>query len=405
MIYPPQPGVYWFLNRHKKVIYVGKAKNLRQRLKSYTLINQSSPKTQLMLRERKAVKFKITGSEFEALLLEAELIKTYQPKFNILLKDDKSRLYLTFTKELYPKILFTRRRGDFGPYPSALKTRYVLKTLRKIFPFCDKPCSSKPCFYFHLQLCPGACCGKISALDYQRQLKHLQLFLQGKKSKLIRSLKTNLRRAIATGSFEQAAVWRDQIRSLSEFTAQKSLPETELPVLSQDKINERVIALRRILRQYFSLPAEYPLTRIEAYDISNLQGTSATGAMAVFINGEKSPGDYRHFKIKSCLSPDDPKMLAEVISRRVNHSEWGIPNLILIDGGKIQVKACRQVILWDIPVIGLIKNPDRLVLQGSTLKLNFNQPGFKLLQALRDEAHRFSRRLHFALRSRSMSLA
>lgn len=411
MSYPNQPGVYWFLNSQGKVIYVGKAKNLNNRLKSYALINQSSPKTVAMLQERRKTKFKLTASEFEALLLEAELIKTYQPRFNILLKDDCSRLYLTFTKEAFPRILLSRKNGDFGPYPSSRQLTQILKILRPIFPYCDHPAGSEPagkaCFYYHLQLCPGACVGKISAAAYQQNINNLKLILKNKKTVLIRRLKLQLKLAVSKKEFELAAVYRDQINHLKNLSQAKLKPSSVLPILTQDIFHEQIIHLRRLLKKFFSLPSGYPLTRIEAYDISSLQGSNPTGSMIVFINGQPAADQYRHFKIKSLTPPNDLQMLKEVLTRRVQHQEWKIPNLILIDGGVNQVKAAVSVVPWNIPIIGLAKHPDRLIclqhLQGTSLQvikypLPDHDPGTFLLQHLRDESHRFARRLHHHLR-------
>lgn len=395
MIFPKQPGVYWFLNQNQQVIYVGKAKNLRDRLNSYRRLTDQSPKTLELLKQRHSIKFLITASEFEALILEAKLIQAYQPHYNILLKNKQSPLYLTFTHARYPQILKTRGQGDYGPYPSSVKLNYILKILRKIFLFCDHPDTGKPCFYYHLKLCSGACCGKISSGEYRRTLTHLKLFLAGKTKALIKHLTKQQKLASKSLRYEQAAIYHHQIEILQGLKLLDTQVETELPQLTEDKIFEQIIALQRLLK------TSLPLERIEAYDISNLSGKNPTGSMVVFINGQKSVSAYRYFKIKSGDTPNDLKMLAEVLQRRVHHPEWGIPNLILIDGGKNQVKAVEKIIPWNIPVIGLAKHPDRIILQESILKADPSNPGLHLLQALRDEAHRFCRKLHHHWRLQS----
>lgn len=392
MKYPKYPGVYWFLDKTKQVLYVGKAKNLNNRLKSYKRLNDQSPKTLQLIKVTKSTKFLVTDSEFEALILEAKLIQAYQPRYNILLKNKQSPLYLTFTHDVYPRILKTRGQGDYGPYPSVAKLSYILKILRKIFLYCDHPDTNKPCFYYHLKLCSGACCQKISPVDYRRSLTHLKLFLSGKTKALIRRLQKQQKKAAKTLDFEEAAVYHRQILAIASLKSLDSHVETELPQLTEDKTYEQIIALQRLLK------TNLPLDRIEAYDISNLQGKNPTGSMVVFINGQKSPADYRYFKIKSLDTPNDLKMLAEVLQRRVNHPEWGIPNLILIDGGKNQVKIAQKIIPWNIPIIGLAKHPDRVILRGLSLQADPANPGLHLLQALRDEAHRFARKLHLKLR-------
>src|SRR3989338_10454821 len=165
-VLPKQPGVYWFLT-NKIVIYVGKAKNLKQRLNSYRQLARLDPKTKLMLDTADQVKFKALDSEIEAILTEASLIKLYQPRFNLILKYDKSPVYLLITKEVYPCVLTTRQKGTFGPFSSARTLRLILERLRHIFPYCDNPEADRACFYYHLRLCPGACLKLISPADYR----------------------------------------------------------------------------------------------------------------------------------------------------------------------------------------------------------------------------------------------
>ena len=172
---PATPGVYWFM-QSGKVIYVGKAKNLKNRLNSYCQLARLDPKTKLMLQTADRLKFKTLTSEIEAILTESQLIKLYQPRFNLILKDDKSPVYLTITKEAYPRILITRQTGTFGPFSSSRTLRQILERLRHIFPFCNASPAQKmhhqACFYFHLNLCPGACTGIITPKDYQKIFIH-----------------------------------------------------------------------------------------------------------------------------------------------------------------------------------------------------------------------------------------
>lgn len=392
MIYPRQPGVYWFLNSRGQVLYVGKAKNLNNRLKSYKRLNDQAPKTLELIKQTKTTKYLSVNSEFEALLLEAELIHTYQPQFNILLKNKQSKIYITFTQEDYPRILKTRGSGDYGPYASVNQLNYILKILRRIFRYCDQPKKNKACFYYHLNLCSGACCKKISRIDYRHSIKLLKLLLAGKTKTLIKQLTQQQKLAIKTLNFELAAVFRDQIKAILNLKSLDTHLETQLPQLTEDKHYEQIISLKRLLK------TNLPLQRIEAYDISNLQGKTPTGSMVVFIEGEPRSDLYRHFKIKSLNTPNDLLMLQEMLTRRINHPDWGIPDLILIDGGKNQVKIAEKIILWDIPIIGLAKNPDRIIMRGQTSQVNASEPGFLLLQHLRNEAHRFARRLHHHLR-------
>jgi len=402
MIYPKQPGVYWFLNSKGQVIYVGKAKNLNSRLKSYQFLTEKSPKTIQLIKERKKTKWLTVNSEFEALILEANLIRAYQPQYNILLKNTQQKIYLSFTHEPYPRILKTRGKGDYGPFPSIKKLNFILRILRRIFPFCDQPNSGKPCFYYHLKLCPGVCFNKLTPFEYAKTIRHLKILLKGKTKKLIKTLIKEQKQSVQALNFEQAGIYHHQILALQNLNQYDSGFDYQLPQLTEDKINEQLISLRFILKTNLKLPENYPLTRIEAYDVSNLQGKNPIGSMIVFIQGEKSSSDYRYFKIKSLNTPNDLKMLSEMLQRRIKHLEWGIPNLILIDGGRNQVKVARKIIPWNIPIIGLAKNPDRLVINQKTLTLNSNQPALHLLQQLRNEAHRFSRQQHLRLRTKTL---
>ena len=414
-------GVYYFLNLKKQVLYVGKAKNLKNRLSSYRLIKDSNSKTFKLLKKSTHFKTIITDSELEALILEAELIKTYQPPYNVSLKNDTSPLYIVFTKEDYPRVLLVRKskfdpisQNYFGPFPSATKARQVLKILRPIFPFCNatpiQKKAKKACFYYHLHLCPGACNQTISKKDYLTNLNHLKLLLKSKKSRLIKTLKTKLIKTSKLQKFEQANVYKDQIVSLKSFNRFKLSPDKTLPSLTEDKAHEKILHLRRLLKRFISLPNNYPLKRIEAYDISNLEGKQATGSMVVFINGQPAPDQYRIFKIKSLDTPNDLAMLKEVLVRRSKHKEWGIPNLILIDGGKNQLKVSLSSCCWNIPVVSLAKNPERLLLpnlQGVSLQvashlLSSNDPASQLLIHLRDESHRFAKNLHTRLKTKSL---
>ena len=441
-MYPQKPGVYWFLNSKGKVIYVGKAKNLKNRILSYRYITSKDSKTKKMLSIAKSVKYKTAESELEALLIEAELIKLYQPHYNLRLTDDKSPLYIYITSTSIPHVKVGRKEqleqfnikktNQFGPYPSGLKSKQVLKFIRRIFPFCNATETQikqkKACFYSHLNLCPGACTGQITKRDYQKNITNLKAFLKGQKKHILRQLKTDLKLASKTDQFEKAIVLRDRITMIENLTNSYKQPELNLPTLEQDELDHKLKALTRILRLHTSLPNNYQLKRIEAYDVSNLEGQKPTASMVVFINGKPEVSEYRMFGIKTLESPNDPGMLREALSRRVEHSDWAMPNLILIDGGITQLKAALSVVPWNIPVVSIAKSPDRLILPTRTLlagsktkapplksssvkptrtllagmftklELKQNQPATKLLQHLRDESHRFARNYHLKLR-------
>ncbi|MBP7740658.1 GIY-YIG nuclease family protein [Candidatus Woesebacteria bacterium] len=433
---PLSPGVYWFLDKNGQVLYVGKAKILKNRLRSYTNFTQLSNRIKLMTSTAIEVKHKVLESELEALLTEAELIRTYQPQFNILLKDDKSPLYIKITDEQFPKVIRLRKKQIvhntdkknskgiiLGPFSSAFKTQEVLKIARKIFPWCNKgENQNTPCFYYHLDLCPGSCIGKISQENYNENIKQLILFLKGEKQLVSKNLKKKMNELAVEEKFEEAGVIRDQLEMI-EFVTKKShrlKPELTSPGLKNKISEDGIIYLQKILSEYLALPKQLPLDRIEGFDVSNTQGTNPAVSMVVFTNGESDKSQYRLFNIRSINTPNDFKMMKEAIIRRQNHEEWGIPNLVIIDGGKGQVRSTLQDWKWKTPVIGIAKHPDRLVIpiinwskwdsQNNSLKnleyhivkLDPDHPSLKLIQQIRDESHRFSQFQHKRRRLKGM---
>jgi excinuclease ABC subunit C len=422
--YPIEPGVYWFLSSEKEVLYVGKAKVLRNRISSYTRIKNVYGKTRQLVLDAKKVRFKTTESELDALLLEAELIRTHQPKYNVRLKDDKSPLYIYLTNEQFPKVKTGRlnqmpsnvlARDLFGPYQSAFRSKQLLRMVRHIFPFCNAPNYQRKfgraCFYFHLGLCPGVCTGMINSREYKAILRQLKLFLRGKRKKIISELTKQMTEASTSKNFEQAAVFRDKIKLIREPKIKLTRWEHDLPVLTQDLVVERLASLRAILRRYGSIPSKYPLNRIEAYDISNTSGTYATGSMVVFINGKPDTDEYRQFRIKTLNEPNDPGMMRETLKRRVGRDDWKLPDLIIIDGGKTQLNAALSQISWSIPVVSIAKNPDRLFIPLANKKeikiveLTPQLPASKLVTQLRDESHRFAKKYHKKLREKALTKA
>ena len=387
---PRRPGVYWYL-KGRQVIYVGKAKNLKNRLASYKRQAEFDPKTRLLLDTATKFKFKALDSEVEAIITEAQLIKLYQPRFNLILKDDKSPVYLLITKEAYPRILTTHQTGTFGPFSSARTLRLILERLRHIFPYCDNPEADRACFYYHLRLCPGACLKLISPADYRLHITNIRLFFQNKKKRLLLNLKKEMIAAAKNQNYTQAQASKNQLDALAYFWQARLIP-AELPRLSDNQVMFE-------LQQLFG----FPVNRIETYDISNLSGTNPTGAMVVAVNGKINQTQYRLFNIRPDLI-GDPAMMAEMVKRRFQHQEWDRPDLIVVDGGKTQINAVKKAI--NIPprggilVIGLAKNPDRLI--GINKPLDLNTAAGRLLVQLRDEAHRFGRKQHLRLRSKSL---
>lgn len=376
--------------------------------------------------------YQILPSEIEALLVEAQLIKIYQPPYNTLLKDDKSPLYILLTKEEFPRVLVVRKRnlvlkkyqGEFfGPFPSAYQVKQLLKLLRPIMPWCNAKRQKKMrrCFEHHLGLCPGVCTGEISSSDYQKNLGHLSNFLQGKTALVLKKLNQEMKTASERESYELAAVYRDQIKMIKELTSDGYHLKNDLylPNLNQEKNYQAQVLLRGYLSTYFSLPSTYMFERIEGYDVSNTMGKQAVVSQVVFIDGAADNQQYRLYNIKGLDTPNDFAMLKQALFRRLRHPDWPLPNLFLIDGGKGQVRsalmALRAHALEDIPIIGLAKDPDRIIIPHNItpngnkltidwqiLKLTNSDPALQLLQQVRDEAHRFGKKAHLKRRQKQL---
>lgn len=387
---PHKPGVYLFKDKSGQVIYVGKAIDLYHRVSSYF----SASKTSGWYEEIKSFETIIVESELEALILEANLIKKNLPKFNIRLTDDKDYLYIKITKEIFPKIV-TARKHDldyslkyFGPFPSSRTVRETLKALRKVFPWCSG--GKRACFYYHLGLCPGACIGEITQKDYRKIIDRFIRFLEGKKEELTKELTLEMNQFAKKEQFEDASKIKKILAGIVYLTqTQRTSLYLENPNLLEE---EKRLALQE-LKKILSL-SKIP-ERIEGYDISNIQGKEATGSMVVLTNGEIDKSQYRKFKISISGRPNDVAMMKEMISRRLQHAEWLMPDLIIVDGGRGQARSINL----KMPVFGLAKRMEWLYSpKDQIIKLPKTSPALKLLQKLRDEAHRFAisyhRKLH-----------
>jgi excinuclease ABC subunit C len=426
---PLEPGVYWFLDENGKVLYVGKAKQLKRRVTSYTYTKKLSNRIHQMVTTAKEVKFKVLESELEALLVEAELIRTYLPQFNVALKDDKSALYIHITKEEFPRVEMVRKKEIIsyhlpgtviGPFPSAYKVREVLQIARNIFCWCNQPTLAqksavkKPCFYYHLNLCSGACVGQVSKEEYNENIDALVLFLRGKTKEVLDDIKQAMFEYSEKEEYEKAAMARNQITIIKEVTSKRYRLKPELissVSLSTNEVEDQLIYLRKLLHTYQAVPASYKLERIETYDVSNIGGQQAAVAMVTTVAGEMTPSEYRLFNIRTLNTPNDYQMMKEALLRRQNHAEWGKPSLVVIDGGKGQLRAALSVWQWQCPVISIAKDPDRIIiphvhwttkldqdasklenLQYHIIKLPETHPALRLVQKGRDEAHRFSKK-------------
>ena len=521
---PTSPGCYIHKDKNGTIIYVGKAKNLRNRVRSY-FRGSHDTKTEALVSEIVDFEFIVTESNIEALLLEINLIKENKPKYNIMLKDDKSYPFIKITNERYPRLIITRQvKKDgglyFGPYPDVGAANEIKRLLDRIFPFrkCTNP-PSKVCFYYHIGQCMAHTICKKDEAYFKSMAQEVSDFLKGQDDKIIDDLKGKMAKAAQSMEFERAAEYRDLIQAIGTlrtkqrvmakdlqnrdvfgyyvdkgwmcvqvfFVRQGKLIERDVNLfpyyndpdedfltyvgqfyqekshlvpnevlIPQDIDEEAVKALvdtkifkpqrgekkqlvnlaiknaRVSLEQKFNLLEksvektqgaienlgrllQIPTpVRIESFDNSNIMGTSPVSAMVVFVNGKPSKKDYRKYKIKTVVGPDDYASMREVIRRRygrVQRDSLTPPDLIVIDGGQGQVNIAKQVIQeelgLDIPIAGLQKNDKHQtheLLFGDPLEvveLSRNSQEFFLLQRIQDEVHRFAITFHRQLRSKN----
>lgn len=407
---PKEPGVYFHKDANGKIIYIGKAANLKNRVGSYFQQSRHRDfKTKILVGEIAMTDWVTVDSEVEALFLESEFIKRYKPKYNIDLRDDKHFLYIKIPmKDDWPVITFVRRPLDdkaeyFGPYTSSDAVRKALRHLRKVFPYVTHPVDPMPkraCLQYHLGLCPGPEAGAVSSADYKRSLRRLMMYFKGEKTKLMAQLEKEMVRASKQKDYELAAKRRDQLRNLQSLGKQMIFGDKETFDLSMD---QALVGLADRLNMK-GLPR-----RIEAYDISHLQGTDNVASMVVFQDGVPHKEEYRRFKM-NLKGNDDFAHMREVIRRRFsgkNWEKWPKPDLLLIDGGKGQLSAALGVMNEfgiEIPTIGLAKKEEEIIrlVEGSyeIIRLPHTSHVLKLLQRVRDEAHRFAVTYHGILRSK-----
>ena len=433
---PNLPGVYYFYNSSGEILYIGKATNLKSRVKSYF----QKPGTRLieqMIFEVVEIKTKITSSALEAFFLESTEIRKYQPKYNILSKDDKTKLVVFITNEAVPRIILAREKDlidnsnlkpeisksqlkiknkesdgasssvfftapkvmapsseqapryspscnkllkgiYFGPFASSGELKIALKLLRKIFPYCDQPFAGKPCFYSYIGLCPGVCNGKISVAEYKKVFRKIKFFLQGKVAELKKQIEIDMKSFAKAQKFEEAEICKKQLFALTH------IQDIAL-TFSCDRI--------KISNSDFV---------VEAFDISNLGGQFAVGSRAVFINGQRAQEHYRKFKIKNlCLNLParradknigDLKMMEEMLGRRKKHTEWIKPNLIVIDGGKAHLNLAQKIFGKEIPIVAIAKGPRRN--KNEFLGQKVSKEIQRIAIYCRDEAHRFAIKYH-----------
>jgi excinuclease ABC subunit C len=417
---PDVTGVYLFRDKKQKILYIGKATSLSDRVRSYfasDIAQTRSSAIAQMAESAHTLTWQETGSVLEALILEANLIKQHQPPYNIREKDNKSFNYLVVTKEDFPRVLIIRGRelfqdwkdADikklFGPFPEGSSLKEALKIVRKIFPYRDSKCipcpdqlksavkagplqvrkdpaftvsSCRPCFNRQIGLCPGVCTGELDKEQYAMQVTHITELFSGNFKGLKRQLAREMKSASSEERFEDAQVLNKQIHAL-EHVRDVSLIKNEHRVSTGGGV------------------------RIEAYDTAHTGGAETVAVMTVVSNGELVKDAYRKFKIQTATN-DDVAALKEVLSRRLGHAEWPLPRVFVVDGGIVQLKTALRVLKTAgivIPVVGVVKNaahkPERLI--GDQQAIKAYERDILLANA---EAHRFAITWHRKRRSKAM---
>lgn len=522
---PTRPGAYIYKDKDGRVLYVGKAKSLRTRVRSYFRLNANlDPAKRQMLPQIDKIETIVCDSENEALVLEANLIRRYQPSYNVVLRDDKFYLFIKITREEWPRVYPTRRINKkenaryFGPYSSAAAVRQTLKLLRRIFPYRGEKDSPRDRIFPHSLFAAATDGWQKDPAQYRQNIENIINFLKGDRVAVMGRLKAGMAEAAAAQAYERAALYRNQFQAIQRLEGYQKvmLPRGEsfdavsvategsrsagniFQVRQGKLLNKHIFLLKhrtgtspeeilnQFLLQYYSEAQDIPkivllprplanasdisslmaqsvreqpvfavpqrglkkqlvdmgtlnakqllaseeaafaqdarlaearrelaeavnlsgrsLHRIETYDISNIQGAFASGSMVVFIDGKPARGQYRKFRIKQENRPNDYKMLAEVLTRRLSHSDWPRPNLIIVDGGKGQLSAAQKVLAElkiEVPLGALAKQQEELFLPGrpEAVTLPYDSDALYLLQRMRDEAHRFTITYHRLLRS------
>lgn len=401
---PDSPGVYKFKDAAGVIIYIGKAKSLKKRVQSY-FTRFLDAKTQALVARIADIEYTCVSTESQAQILEASLIKEKQPQYNIDLKDDKTFPWIRITNEKIPLVSICRNkkasRGKhdtamyFGPYTNVKLLRQAFKVMRRIFGF--RSCRilpKRPCLYYRLKLCPAPCAGKISSAKYREIVREIEMFLDSRYEELIRKLTRDMEQAAQEQRFEEAGKLRDQINALSSVWNESS---TRTSVDELEDL-QRLLSLK-------NLPE-----RIEAFDISNISGTSATGSMVSFYKGMPDKNNYRRFRIKTVKGINDYDMMREVVSRRFRRlieEKRPFPGLVLIDGGRQHLEAANGEIKKfgiNVPLVSIAKDRENIYItdREAPIHLPVDTPALNLIRRVRDEAHRFAISYHRLLRKKKL---
>lgn len=471
---PKSPGCYMYKDTLGKVIYVGKAKNIFNRVKSYfNNYSRLDVRIQTMVDNAYDIEFIIVDSEVEALILETNLIKKYHPKYNSMMMDDKNYTWVKFEDPVkgvndFPRIrLLREKQGDdgeyFGPYPARMPIKNILKRLRKVFPYasCNRRLiqvssnpleintnNSTPCLYYHIGLCNAPCASLQSKEEYLKTYNQLKKFFRGEKSEITRELENQMSEYSKAMDFENAAIARDKLNDIKYVTKYIKLDnEVDDISISELQKQSRVEGINQLIEE-LRFPQDklrnHSKFKIECYDISNIQGTNAVGAMTVMVDGDIRKDLYRKFKIQRKNTPNDFAMMQEVLKRRLTYliknedennefhqAEYDgsfseIPDLIIVDGGKGQLSSAYKTLYQlglhnTIPIVGLAKREEEIFKMShqffdnsmgnyipdfeksfTRIFLTRRSEALFIVQRIRDEAHRFGITYHRKLRSKKM---
>lgn len=418
---PTTNGVYLF-KKKDTILYIGKSVNLKARVLSHLENAKLDNKEMAIVTNADIIEYIVTDSELSALLLEARLINDNQPKYNVVWRDDKSNLYIQITvKEKYPKInavrktLLDKNALYFGPFSSSRDVEAILSSIRKIFPYCSqKNISKTPCFYSKINLC-NPCPNiiekqgdfnqqKESIRKYRTNTRKIISVLSGKIDLVLRGLCQDLKIKSQNKQYEESIIIRDKIIRFNNFLNHKIINDSML--ISHNLTVEKMASLLKLLQ--FNYKNLIHINRIECFDISNLGMTDVVASMVVLTDGLVDKSQYKRFKIKDIKLKSDFERINEVMMRRFKHNEWSKPDLVVVDGGRPQVRVVQQVLNdlnMAIPIVGIAKNPDRIIVGTSdliTIRPSIDHMGFNLLKLIRDESHRFARKYHLLLRRKKV---
>lgn len=425
--FPDQPGIYFFRTGDTP-IYIGKSINIRARVKSHISQAKLSKKELAIVSQADNVQCMTTLNNFDALLLEAQMIQKHKPQYNVLWKDDKHFLYIKITMgDRYPKIYPVRKEPEdgtslyFGPFKSTQMTEKLLFELRRIIPFCtNRALGKRACFYAKLGYC-NPCPNAVERetdpeikrnlqKEYKRNIRRAISILSGKTRSFTHSLERELQTLSDNLRYEDAITVRNKLFQFSLFLDRRSFSEHSSSVNADLGLLDNEV--REFLDKHFphsdrSAQNNSEVYRIECYDISNLYGKQPTGSMVVFQDGMFMKKEYRKFSV-TFDRISDIHMMEEVLTRRLKHDEWRFPDLIILDGGRPQLRHISQLfqkLEVKIPLISIAKRPDRILTAYNNFKPIFvhrDSLFFKLIQSLRDESHRFAKKHHVTLRNRNL---